>query len=91
MNGDGKDQAADPTRADGQADDPAEAESPVGEPTQAESPAGERQVPFFCPYCGEEELRPAAADPGAWECRACARGFRLRFTGLVSSGAGVAP
>ena len=20
--------------------------------------SGERQVPFFCPYCGEENLRP---------------------------------
>ena len=43
---------------------------------------GERQVPFFCPYCGEEELRPSGARPGDWECRSCARGFHLRFTGV---------
>jgi predicted RNA-binding Zn-ribbon protein involved in translation (DUF1610 family) len=29
--------------------------------------SGERQVPFFCPYCGEENLRPASADAGDWE------------------------
>ena len=42
----------------------------------------ERQVPFFCPYCGEETLRPAGPDAGAWECDACARGFELRFVAV---------
>ena len=42
----------------------------------------ERQVPFFCPYCGEETLRPAGPDAGGWECDACARGFELRFAGV---------
>jgi hypothetical protein len=42
----------------------------------------ERQVPFFCPYCGEETLRPAGPDAGAWQCDACARGFELRFAGV---------
>ena len=46
---------------------------------------GERQVPFFCPYCGEEGLRPAGAKAGGWECRACSRGFQLRFAGLTGS------
>jgi transposase-like protein len=44
---------------------------------------GERQVPFYCPYCGEENLRPAGADAGDWECRSCARAFQLRFTAVV--------
>ncbi len=44
---------------------------------------GERQVPFYCPYCGEENLRPATEDAGSWECRACARGFSLKFVGLL--------
>ncbi len=43
----------------------------------------ERQVPFFCPYCGEENLRPASAEAGTWECRACARGFSLTFVGVT--------
>jgi transposase-like protein len=45
---------------------------------------GERQVPFFCPYCGEEELRPSGAKAGDWLCHACARSFQLRFTGVLS-------
>jgi transposase-like protein len=40
----------------------------------------ERAVPFYCPYCGEEDLEPAAAD-GQWRCRSCARSFQLRFAG----------
>ena len=43
----------------------------------------ERQVPFYCPYCGDQDLRPAAATGGAWECASCARGFELRFKGVV--------
>jgi predicted RNA-binding Zn-ribbon protein involved in translation (DUF1610 family) len=50
---------------------------------EAEAEVGERQVPFFCPYCGEEELRPAGSKAGDWECRSCARSFALRFTGVV--------
>ena len=44
---------------------------------------GERQVPFFCPYCGEEDLRPAGAEAGEWECATCARSFRLAFVAVV--------
>ena len=44
---------------------------------------GERQVPFYCPYCGEESLRPAGPDAGDWECAACARTFQLRFGAVM--------
>jgi ribosomal protein L37AE/L43A len=40
----------------------------------------ERAVPFYCPYCGEEDLEPQEAD-GQWRCRSCVRSFRLRFAG----------
>jgi ribosomal protein L37AE/L43A len=43
----------------------------------------ERQVPFFCPYCGDETLRPASAEAGAWTCSSCARTFSLKFAGLI--------
>ncbi len=43
-------------------------------------PAGERQIPFYCPYCGEEDLRPAGPEGGSWRCGSCARAFQLRFT-----------
>jgi transposase-like protein len=41
--------------------------------------SGERAVPFFCPYCGEEDLVPAGPDAGGWECRSCTRTFTLRI------------
>jgi transposase-like protein len=44
---------------------------------------GERQVPFYCPYCGEEDLRPAGEKAGGWECGACSRGFQLSFTAVI--------
>ncbi|MFH8407753.1 hypothetical protein ACH4FX_23595 [Streptomyces sp. NPDC018019] len=51
----------------------------------------ERAAPFFCPYCGDEDLRPseagtAAEQRGAWECGACNRAFRLSFLGLLAKG-----
>ncbi|MFI6157513.1 hypothetical protein ACIBCA_33070 [Kitasatospora sp. NPDC051170] len=45
----------------------------------------ERAAPFFCPYCGDEDLRPSEAGHGAWECRGCRRAFQLKFLGLLSS------
>lgn len=45
--------------------------------------SGERQVPFFCPYCGDEDLRPAGAEPGLWHCPACTRGFELHARDLT--------
>ena len=28
-----------------------------------------RAVPFYCPYCGEEDLEPQGAADGEWHCR----------------------
>ncbi|HEY7223248.1 MAG TPA: hypothetical protein VH561_06525 [Micromonosporaceae bacterium] len=44
----------------------------------------ERTVPFHCPYCGEEDLRPHGAAHGEWECHACRRVFALSFRGLLA-------
>jgi transcription elongation factor Elf1 len=48
----------------------------------------ERAVPFHCPFCGDEDLRPHESDQasahGAWECRACLRAFSLRVLGLIA-------
>ena len=48
----------------------------------------ERAVPFHCPYCGDEDLRPHEAENGAghgqWECRSCLRAFSLKLLGLLS-------
>ena len=43
----------------------------------------ERAAPFYCPYCGDEDLRPHEDQHGAWHCRACSRVFKLSFIGLV--------
>ncbi len=43
----------------------------------------ERAVPFHCPFCGEEDLRPHGERHGDWECRACQRAFSLKFIGLL--------
>lgn len=51
-----------------------------------------RAVPFHCPFCGEEDLRPhevvsqtgeVSSPHGAWECRACLRAFSLRSLGMI--------
>ena len=47
------------------------------------SEGGERQVPFYCPYCGDTDLRPDAPEGGSWRCASCARAFQLKFTGVV--------
>ncbi|MEU4670907.1 Insertion element protein [Amycolatopsis sp. NPDC023774] len=40
----------------------------------------ERAVPYYCPFCGDEDLRPA--EDGGWLCGACRRGFSVEFHGL---------
>ncbi len=44
-----------------------------------------RAVPFYCPFCGDEDLRPSDAAHGAWECRPCTRVFQVTLVGLVVS------
>jgi hypothetical protein len=49
---------------------------------------GERAVPYCCPFCTEEDLRPleSGAVPGltrgGWHCRTCLRVFSITFHGL---------
>lgn len=47
----------------------------------------ERATPFYCPYCGDEDLRPHEGDGRAgagyaWLCGSCVRVFRVSFVGL---------
>ena len=42
----------------------------------------ERAVPFYCPYCGDEDLRPSEAAHGAWYCASCLRTFSLKMIGI---------
>ncbi|MDP9398887.1 MAG: hypothetical protein M3P96_14210 [Actinomycetota bacterium] len=41
-----------------------------------------RAVPFYCPFCGEEDLFPAEEAHASWHCRHCTRVFSLRLLGL---------
>jgi transposase-like protein len=62
-----------------------------------------RVVPYQCPYCGEEDLRPyepeeddAVSQPdaslrSAWHCRVCTRVFTLKFHGMAVPRATAAP
>jgi predicted RNA-binding Zn-ribbon protein involved in translation (DUF1610 family) len=45
---------------------------------------GATAVPFYCPYCGEEDLRPHEDPPAAWRCADCQRVFVVRLVGLVA-------
>lgn len=38
-----------------------------------------RAVPFYCPFCGEQDLRPA--DEG-WICATCERVFSLKLIAI---------
>ena len=52
---------------------------------------GERAVPYHCPYCAEEDLRPVGATPGAWHCRTCTRMFSVKFLGMQTPDPHLAP
>jgi len=47
------------------------------------APRGERAVPYHCPYCADEDLRPLGATPGAWHCRTCTRTFSVSYLGMA--------
>ncbi len=55
----------------------------------------ERAVPFHCPYCGDEDLRPHESGHGPghgqWECRACLRAFSLKMLGMLDRPAPAGP
>jgi transposase-like protein len=41
----------------------------------------QRAVPFYCPYCGDEDLQPYADRHGAWWCQSCRRAWTLLMIG----------
>jgi len=44
-----------------------------------------RAVPFYCPFCGEQQIRPDDTGSSAWRCETCERGFEL--TAITVKGA----
>jgi ribosomal protein L37AE/L43A len=53
------------------------------ETPRSSAPQEPRGIPFHCPYCGDENLRPSEEGHGAWECHACLRVFSLKMLGMV--------
>ena len=52
----------------------------------------ERAAPMYCPYCGEDTIRPWGEEPdtgrGDWRCESCLRVFAVRYKGLTGTGTG---
>jgi transposase-like protein len=40
-----------------------------------------RAVPFYCPYCGDEDIRPLTDTHGTWWCQSCRRAWSLKMLG----------
>ena len=49
--------------------------------TMAEGSPTPRAQPFYCPYCGEQEIRPAE-EQGLYHCDLCNRVWRLEYRGI---------
>jgi hypothetical protein len=50
-------------------------------------------APLYCPFCGDEDLRPVEDDASAWSCRACAHIFsvtlvRIDYAAIPANRAG---
>jgi hypothetical protein len=41
-----------------------------------------RVQPFYCPYCGEQDIRPSVQE-GAFHCAVCDRVWSLVYRGLA--------
>jgi transposase-like protein len=60
----------------------------VTAPSAASAEPAQRAVPYNCPFCAEEDLRPVASGSvpglarGGWHCRSCLRVFSLSFHGV---------
>ena len=61
---------------------PAPSKSGCSEPEAMEMTQS-RLPPFYCPYCGEEDIRPFGDAPGEWRCDACLRVWLLRQVGVA--------
>ncbi|MDQ1687860.1 MAG: hypothetical protein QOK42_835 [Frankiaceae bacterium] len=41
----------------------------------------ERAAPFYCPYCGDEDIEPFGDAHGEWRCDSCLRVWKLSHLG----------
>ena len=54
-------------------------------PEQSGESPTPRAQPYYCPYCGEQDLRPGE-EHGTYHCRTCDRLWRLEFKRLGGGG-----
>jgi transposase-like protein len=47
--------------------------------------------PFYCPYCGEEDIRPWGEAAAQYRCSDCLRVWTLRMVGTTTPEAGNLP
>ncbi len=40
--------------------------------------------PFYCPYCGEEDIRPWGETPSQYRCADCLRVWTLKLVGTTT-------
>jgi predicted RNA-binding Zn-ribbon protein involved in translation (DUF1610 family) len=57
----------------------------VSGPESGNSPTP-RAVPFYCPFCGEQDIRPSE-EGSSYRCQVCDRTWEIRIT-RVGPGAG---
>ncbi|HEY1095420.1 MAG TPA: hypothetical protein VGE61_12015 [Glycomyces sp.] len=57
-----------------------------------------RVVPYYCPYCGEEDLTPYEPEAdsdvgmkGGWHCADCTRVFAVKYHGMAAASVYAAP
>jgi ribosomal protein L37AE/L43A len=67
---------------EGAATEGAATEVGVTDPAPRKSAVHGAARPYYCPFCGEEDLRPHPAAHAAWLCRGCTRVFTLTLIGL---------
>ncbi|MCW2609177.1 MAG: hypothetical protein JWM15_423 [Cryptosporangiaceae bacterium] len=41
--------------------------------------------PFYCPYCGEENIRPHGEESSGYRCGSCLRVWNLRLIGTTTT------
>jgi transposase-like protein len=49
-----------------------------------EAPTPRHAPPFYCPYCGDEDIRPHGEEPAGYRCSSCLRVWSLRLIGTTN-------
>jgi transposase-like protein len=50
----------------------------------SETASARHAPPFYCPYCGEEDIRPFGETAAQYRCADCLRVWTLRLVGTTT-------